>query len=92
MMVLRSIAVVFAILIVGQIASGSDQLYRCSDGTFTNRIERQCAPYESTGIVRVQGATAEAATSIVKGEAEQKPLDEVKLFQEPVEHRAIGSR
>src|SRR5579885_2988715 len=32
----------------------ADSLYRCADGTFTNKAERQCAPYESTGIVRVQ--------------------------------------
>jgi len=35
--------------------ASADVLYRCSDGTFTNKVERQCPPYESKGIVRVQG-------------------------------------
>lgn len=44
------------------------------DGTFTNRLERQCQPYEAKGIVRVQGETAEAS---------RQPFAEVKLFDEP---------
>ena len=60
---------------VVQMASASDALYHCPDGTFTNRVERQCPPYESKGIVRVQGETAEAS---------KPPFAEVKLFQDPV--------
>ena len=34
-------------------ASADEQLFRCDDGTFTNRAERLCAPYESHGSVMV---------------------------------------
>jgi hypothetical protein len=62
-----------------QVATSDDQLYRCTDGTFTNRVERQCAPYESKGIVRVQGGTAEAS---------KQPVAEVKLFDKPAKGQA----
>ncbi len=42
-----------------QVATRDDQFYRCTDGMFTNRVERQCASYESEGIVRVQGGIAD---------------------------------
>jgi hypothetical protein len=64
-----------------QTAWASDTLYRCSDGTFTNRVERQCVPYEAKGIVRVQGETAEAV---------KQPFAEVKVFQEPVRETGKG--
>jgi hypothetical protein len=57
MKVLRCTALAFAMLPLVQLAWGSDGLYRCLDGTFTNRVERQCRPYESTGIMRVQAGT-----------------------------------
>lgn len=59
---------------MAQMASASEDLYRCTDGTFTNKAERQCPPYEARGIVRVQGETPEAT---------KQPFAEVKLFQEP---------
>ena len=34
----------------------ADSLYRCSDGTFTNRVDRHCAPYDSKPLGRVQPA------------------------------------
>ena len=34
----------------------ADSLYRCSDGTFTNRVDRHCAPYDSKALGRVQPA------------------------------------
>jgi hypothetical protein len=34
-------------------ASANDQLFRCDDGTFTNRTDLLCAPYESHGTVMV---------------------------------------
>ena len=34
-------------------ASANDQLFRCDDGTFTNRADLLCAPYESRGTVMV---------------------------------------
>ncbi len=53
----------------------TDTLYRCADGTFTNRVERQCVPYESKGIVRVQGGTA------AKADEGKAPVAEVRRFQ-----------
>ena len=64
----------FAMLSGIQITQASASLYRCPDGTFTNRVERQCHPYEAKGIVRVQGETPEAS---------KQPFAEVKLFNEP---------
>ncbi|WP_447985849.1 hypothetical protein [Nitrospira sp. Nam74] len=58
----------FAMLIV-QMSWATHALYQCADGTFTNRVERQCAPYESKGIARVQGGSAEAS---------KQPFAEVK--------------
>jgi hypothetical protein len=71
----------FAMLGLVQAAWASDRLYRCADGTFTNRVERQCAPYEAKGIVRVQGETPEAT---------KQPFAEVKVFQEPVRDTGKG--
>jgi hypothetical protein len=34
-------------------ASANDQLFRCDDGTFTNRADLLCTPYESRGTVMV---------------------------------------
>jgi hypothetical protein len=89
---LRCMVLIFSVSPLGHVAWATDDLYKCSDGTFTNRVERQCQPYESSGIVRVQEATAEAAKSTVKGEEDKQPPAEVKLFQESGEHRGDGSR
>jgi hypothetical protein len=61
----------FAMLGLVQATWASDGLYRCADGTFTNRAERQCVPYEAKGIVRVQGETTEPS---------RQPFAEVKVF------------
>lgn len=71
----------FAVLGLVQVAWASDQLYRCADGTFTNRVERQCAPYEAYSIVRVQGETSEAS---------REPFAQVKVFQGPVKDTRKG--
>jgi hypothetical protein len=52
-------------------AGATDGLYRCSDGTFTNQVERQCPPYEPMGIVPVQGGAGETA---------KPPFAELTLF------------
>jgi hypothetical protein len=70
LVVLRGLALACVVVSLSQTVSASDALYRCQDGTFTNRVERQCAPYEAKGIVRVQGRTAEAS---------KQRSDEVKL-------------
>lgn len=75
------VVVGFAVLGLVQTAWASDALYRCADGTFTNRVERQCPPYEAKGIVRVQGDTADAS---------RQPSAEVKVFQEPVKDTGKG--
>lgn len=58
-------------------ALAADELYLCADGTFTNRVERQCAPYESKGVMRVQGANA------AKIDEGKQSFAEVKLFEAP---------
>jgi hypothetical protein len=75
------VVVGFAMLGLVQAAWAVDELYRCANGTFTNRVERQCAPYEAKGIVRVQGETTEAT---------KQPFAEVKVFQEPVKDTGKG--
>jgi hypothetical protein len=92
MNVLRCMVLVFSVSALGHVAWATDDLYRCSDGTFTNRVERECQPYQSTGIVRVQGATAEVAKSTVNGEEDKPRSADVKLFQESEAHRGEGSR
>jgi hypothetical protein len=71
LVVLRGLALGCVLLSLDQMAVASDALYRCADGTFTNKVERQCPPYEAKGIVRVQGETAEAT---------KPPFAEVKVF------------
>lgn len=71
----------FMVLPMVEVASASDELYRCADGTFTNRVERQCPTYESKGIVRVQAGIAEAS---------KQPSAEVKIFNESVKRRGAG--
>ena len=39
--------------VTAPLASANDQLFRCDDGTFTNRADLLCAPYESHGSVMV---------------------------------------
>lgn len=74
--VLRGLALGCGLLSLAQMASASEVLYRCSDGTFTNRAERQCQPYQAKGIVWVQGEAA-------KGDNAKEPFAEVKVFDEP---------
>jgi hypothetical protein len=46
--------ILFIFLIVPALpASATDELFRCDDGTFTNRAELLCTPYESHGTVMV---------------------------------------
>ena len=71
----RYVVLVFLVIPIANSALAADAVYRCLDGTFTNRVERQCMPYESKGIVRVQSETAEVS---------KPPFAEVKLFQDPV--------
>jgi hypothetical protein len=91
MKVLRFFVLVLLMSTLGHVTWATDDLYRCADGTFTNRPERQCEPYESTGIVRVQAPTAEAAKSTEKDDDNKPPLAEVKRFPESVELRGVGS-
>lgn len=89
MRVVRVLGLAVLILSVGPVTWATDDLYRCADGTFTNRVERQCQPYESTGIVRVQGGHREAVKSLMKGDEDQQPLAEVKLVPEPVKVQEV---
>ena len=55
----------------------ADSLYRCSDGTFTNKAERQCPAYEPKEIGRVQskpdGEQQSSASVTVFDEQSKKP-------------------
>jgi hypothetical protein len=70
----RYVIVVLLVIPLANSALAADALYRCSDGTFTNRVERQCAPYESMGIVRVQRPSMEAAKSTMNGDEDNRRL------------------
>lgn len=74
----------FLVMPLALTAWAADELYRCTDGTFTNRVERQCQPYESTGIVRVQGER------IGKTDAQKPAVADLKVVEEPIKHRAAG--
>lgn len=89
MRVVRVLGLAVLILSVGPVTWATDDLYRCADGTFTNRVERQCQPYESTGIVRVQGGTRETVKSAVRGDEAKQPLPEVKQVPEAVTLQAV---
>jgi hypothetical protein len=65
---------------LGNLAWATDDLYRCSDGTFTNRVERQCPPYESKGIVRVQSGRSGESKSAVKNDEPTQRFAEVKVY------------
>jgi hypothetical protein len=58
------VVLIIFVLSLADMASATEIVYRCADGTFTNRVDRRCQPYVSTGIVRVQGATVEAAKTV----------------------------
>jgi hypothetical protein len=75
------VAVTFAMLGLSKRLGVVSPLYRCADGTFTNRVERQCPPYESKGLVWVQGETTEAS---------RQPFAEVKVFPDPVKDAGKG--
>jgi hypothetical protein len=78
--VVRGLVLAVALALV-EMASASDELYRCSDGTFTNRVERQCPPYESTGVVRVQGVTGKESKSRESSEQLTQPFGQVKVLE-----------
>ena len=80
-----------SILSLVQLAWANDDLYRCADGTFTNRVELQCSPYESNGIVMVQRGSTGDSASIQAGKTKQ-PLAEVKVFHEQKEMHEKDAR
>jgi hypothetical protein len=53
----------------------ADSIYRCSDGTFTNRVDRNCAPFDSKVIGRIQAATSDRI------EEGKRSVAEVKLYR-----------
>jgi hypothetical protein len=62
----------------------AESLYRCPDGTFTNKVEGQCPPYEPKGVVHVQGGTAAQA------DEGKPPFAEVKAYQRQANNTASG--
>jgi hypothetical protein len=55
----------------------AESVYRCPDGTFTNKAERQCPAYEPKEVGRVQS----------KPNGEQQPVASVTLFDEQPKKR-----
>ena len=84
MLIQRLTMIVLMILGTVSMATATGELYRCSDGTFTNRVELQCPGYESKGIVRVQARMAEASNDSVKSDEPKTPSVDVKRFKESV--------
>lgn len=84
---MRTLNVCVVMIATVLIASSTwaEALYRCPDGTFTNKLERQCPPYEPKGIVHVQGRTA------AQGDEEKPPVAEVKLLNEPAPNTRKGT-
>ena len=70
----------FALGLLASTSSWADSLYRCADGTFTNKAARQCAPYESKGIVRVQGSA----------DISKAPVADMKISDERGLNKAAG--
>lgn len=66
------------------LSAWADSVYRCPDGTFTNKAERQCPPYEPKGIVRIQTRAIERPHESMKGDANTTPSAAVKLFKDSV--------
>ena len=60
---------------VGAFASvaSAEALYRCADGTFTNREDRNCSPYESKAIGQIHSSGARMTESAKPSVAEVKP-------------------
>ena len=58
------------------VGSAEDRLYQCQDGTFTNRPERLCAPYNSTGVVVImpKGATMNSVRAMLHEPETTRPL------------------
>jgi hypothetical protein len=65
----------WAVLIAS--SAWAESVYRCPDGTFTNKAERQCPAYEPKEVGRVQS----------KPNGEQQPVASVTLFDEQSKKR-----
>jgi hypothetical protein len=52
----------------------ADSLYRCPDGTYTNRLKRNCAPYESKAIGRIHGES-------IRTDEGKPSVAEIKLYR-----------
>ncbi len=71
-------------------ATNAESLYRCSDGSFTNKAERQCPLYEPKGIVQVQPKPNGEQPSEVKASEVKPPFASVTLFKEPTKKHSKG--
>ncbi|HJU04878.1 MAG TPA: hypothetical protein VJ692_06960 [Nitrospiraceae bacterium] len=50
-------------------AWANEPIYKCEDGTFTNRVELLCQPYESQGkvLILTQGMSVSSARTLMGG-------------------------
>jgi hypothetical protein len=76
----------FCVLMVSSVlltsSTWADSLYRCPDGTFTNKAERQCPPYESKGMLWTQSTVNGQQTSEVRTDDSKRSFAEVTLYDE----------
>jgi hypothetical protein len=76
----------FCVVMVATVMASStwaDSLYRCQDGTFTNKAERQCPPYEPKGIVRVQPRPNGEHAKEVREGSRNESVAIIGVFDEP---------
>lgn len=92
---MTKLLILFLLTLTPTVASASDQFFKCEDGTFTNRPEHLCAPYEPHGTVMIapEGSrpshfapflegTLPAPPPIVTGQAGVASQDVCVLYQE----------
>lgn len=66
-----------ALAIAPAVATAEDRLYRCEDGTLTNRAELLCPDYEPKGriLIAPTGATLTAIRALIPTERPDRPPD-----------------
>ena len=90
---MKTITTVFlAFVLVGHtvVSWGNDQLYRCADGTYTNRVELNCTPHELKTTGRIQAGTPDGSKS-VKAHDQKQSFAEVNADEETRRNR-LGRR
>lgn len=74
---MSSLLILLTLTLVPTLAMAEDQMYRCEDGTFTNRAELLCPSYEPKGRVLIApvGATMNSIRALLPTERHDRPPD-----------------